>query len=198
MTEHYYSKKTGAVHDRHVIEATLRGKAFAFVTDAGVFSKKGLDYGSKLLINSMEILEDDNVLDVGCGYGPIGLSAAVLAKLGSVTMLDINERAIALAMENASRNRISNVDIKQSNLYEALADEQYNTILTNPPIRAGKDVVHGIFTGAVERLQPDGKLWVVIQNKQGAPSAFAKLESLFRHVDEICKDKGYRIFRAMK
>ncbi|OPA73125.1 16S rRNA methyltransferase [Paenibacillus selenitireducens] len=200
MSEHYYSNKPSVDHQRRTIEETLRGKKLRFVTDAGVFSKGGVDYGSKVLIDLMEIPEKAKVLDVGCGYGPIGFSAALLAPQGHVTMVDVNERAVELAKENASANGIHNVTIEQSDLFERVVGKSFDVILTNPPIRAGKETVHRIFTEAYDHLNADGSLWIVIQKKQGAPSARAKLEELFGedNVEEIGKDKGYRILKSIK
>lgn len=198
MADHYYSKAPSAKSDRHTVETHIRGMAFRFVTDAGVFSKTGVDYGSRVLLEAITIAKDAKVLDVGCGYGPIGLTAARLASQGQVTMVDINERAVELARHNAKLNGISNVSIMQSDLYEKVANEVYDTIISNPPIRAGKATVHRIFEEGYDRLAPGGSMWIVIQKKQGAPSAEAKLLSLFGQVDEVTKDKGYRIFRAVK
>jgi 16S rRNA (guanine1207-N2)-methyltransferase len=198
LSEHYYSPRPTVKHDVHIIEETLRGKTFSFETDAGVFSKKGIDYGTKVLIHAMEVAPDAQVLDVGCGYGPIGLCAAVLADQGFVTMVDINERAVELAKRNAERNRIRNVRILQSDLLSEVRGDQFDVVLTNPPIRAGKAVVHAIFQQSYEVLKSGGSLWVVIQKKQGAPSAFAKLDGLFRETTEVVKDKGYRIIKATK
>src|SRR5690606_16616290 len=117
MTDHYYANKPTAASDRQTVRATLRGQAFVFATDAGVFSKEGIDFGSRLLIETMEVSETDVVLDVGCGYGPIGLSAARLARRGRVTMIDVNERAVRLAEENARANGVDNVEIAQSDLF---------------------------------------------------------------------------------
>jgi 16S rRNA (guanine1207-N2)-methyltransferase len=196
--DHYYSAKPTAAHELNELQATLRGKDFTFVTDAGVFSKKAIDFGSQLLIQSMDIARDHRVLDVGCGYGPIGLSAASLADLGTVTMLDINERAIQLSQANANRNGLTNVNIIQSDLLDKVKGQYFDRILTNPPIRAGKDVVHRIFAEAYSALVSRGQLWIVIQKKQGAPSAFTKLQEIFGDVQEVTKDKGYRIFKATK
>ncbi len=182
----------------HIIEEMLRGKRLSFETDAGVFSKKGVDYGSKVLIDAMELSPDAEVLDVGCGYGPIGLSAALMVPDGRVTMIDINERAVELAKRNAERNRIRNVRIVKSDLLAEVKDDEFDVVLTNPPIRAGKETVHRIFEQAHDVLKPGGALWIVIQKKQGAPSAFAKLESIFRETVEVTKDKGYRIIKAIK
>ncbi len=198
MPEHYYTNQPVTAHDRKVWDATLRGQAFRFISDAGVFSKGGVDYGSRVLIDAMEVPVDADVLDVGCGYGPIGLSAAHLASRGHVTMIDVNGRAVELAKENAAANRISNVTIIQSDLFAELGERNFDVVLTNPPIRAGKETVHAIFDGAHERLRSGGSLWIVIQKKQGAPSAKQKLESLFDRVEEVTKDKGYRIYKATK
>ncbi|WP_442602713.1 class I SAM-dependent methyltransferase [Paenibacillus sp. KN14-4R] len=198
MAEHYYSPKPTVGHDQHQLEVTLRGYKFKFVTDAGVFSKKGIDYGSKVLIEAMQIEAGSAVLDVGCGYGPIGLTAASMSPDNQVTMLDINERAVELSKGNADRNGVSNVTVLQSDTLAEVRGQSFDVVLTNPPIRAGKEVVHRIFEEAHEVLRSGGSLWVVIQKKQGAPSAFSKLESLFEQVEEVTKDKGYRIIKAIK
>ncbi|AET57562.1 hypothetical protein HPL003_03945 [Paenibacillus terrae HPL-003] len=198
MSDHYYSKRPETAHERRNLETMLRGRTYRFASDSGVFSKQGIDYGSRVLIEAMQLPPQASVLDVGCGYGPIGLTAATLVPNGHVTMVDINERAVQLAIENAERNGITNVTIKQSDLFEKVKDDRFDVILTNPPIRAGKETVHTIFELAYEHLNEGGTLWVVIQKKQGAPSASAKIESLFGRVEEVTKDKGYRILKAEK
>ncbi|WHX48618.1 class I SAM-dependent methyltransferase [Paenibacillus woosongensis] len=198
MADHYYTNQPSTAHDRKIWDAQLRGQKFRFISDAGVFAKGGVDYGSRVLIEAMDIPEAAQVLDVGCGYGPIGLTAARLAGRGHVTMIDVNQRAVELAKENAANNKVANVTIVESDLFAALGEQQFDVILTNPPIRAGKEVVHAIFEGAYDRLREGGALWVVIQKKQGAPSAKQKLESLFAQVEEVTKDKGYRVYRAVK
>ncbi|MFC4778090.1 class I SAM-dependent methyltransferase [Paenibacillus sp. GCM10023252] len=198
MTDHYYAQSPGVKHDRHKLQVNIRGIDFTFMTDAGVFSKSGIDYGSRVLLDALELNGNERILDVGCGYGPIGLTAAKLAPQGHVTMVDINERAVALSRENAVRNGVSHVEVLQSDALAAVADRRYDVILTNPPIRAGKAVVHRIFEESWSCLNPGGSLWVVIQKKQGAASAEDKLESLFEEVSEVTKDKGYRIYRAIR
>ncbi len=198
MSDHYYSNKPTAAHDRKTWDAMLRGQTLRFVSDAGVFAKGCVDFGSRTLIEAMDIPEDAEVLDVGCGYGPIGLTAARLASRGHVMMIDVNSRAVELAKENAAANGVNNVTIAESDLFSAVGERQFDVVLTNPPIRAGKATVHAIFEGAYERLRSGGSLWVVIQKKQGAPSAKEKLESLFAQVEEVTKDKGYRIYKAVK
>ncbi|WP_028539485.1 class I SAM-dependent methyltransferase [Paenibacillus sp. J14] len=198
MADHYYASQPTAAHDRKTWDTVLRGQSYRFVSDAGVFSKGGVDFGSRTLIEAMDIPQDAEVLDVGCGYGPIGLAAARLATKGHVTMIDVNSRAVELAKENAAANGVNNITVLESDLFSALDDRKFDVVLTNPPIRAGKATVHAIFEGAYERLRSGGSLWVVIQKKQGAPSAKEKLESLFSRVEEVTKDKGYRIYRAVK
>lgn len=200
MNDHYYSNKPQSESRRQTFEATLRGFSFRFTSDAGVFSRDGVDYGSRVLIKEMEIPPDARVLDIGCGYGPIGLTAARLAPQGHVTMIDINERAVELAAHNASSNEIRNVSFAASDLFTAVEGEMFDVILANPPIRAGKAVVHRLFSEAFDFLRPGGSLWVVIRNKQGAPSARAKLEEVYgeEQVREVGKDKGFRVYRSVK
>jgi 16S rRNA (guanine1207-N2)-methyltransferase len=198
MSEHYYTQRPQIASDKRIHETMLRGHKLRFATDAGVFSKTGIDYGSRVLIEAMDIPPGARVLDVGCGYGPIGISASLLNRSGTVTMIDVNERAVLLAKENAALNGAGNVQVLQSDVYEAVRGQQFDVIVTNPPIRAGKAVVHLILEEAFQLLAPGGAIWVVIQKKQGAPSAAAKLEEVFGNCKEVTKDKGYRILKAVK
>lgn len=198
MADHYYSKSPVVKSDRQIHETVLRSFKLRFITDKGVFSKTGVDYGSRVLVEALELAPGAQVLDVGCGYGAIGITAAKMNPEGHITMIDINERAVQLAQENAELNGASNVTVMQSDLYERVRDQLFDVIVTNPPIRAGKAIVHQIFEEGADLLRPGGSMWIVIQKKQGAPSAEAKLNTLFDQVDEVTKDKGYRIFRAQK
>ncbi|ASS76937.1 16S rRNA methyltransferase [Tumebacillus algifaecis] len=196
MGDHYFTNRPNVEHELRTIRVTLRGFDLTFWTDAGVFSKGGVDFGSQLLIETMEIPEGAKVLDVGCGYGPIGITAALLAGSGQVTMVDVNERAVELATKNIEQNVAPGAQAIISDRFEKLNGEKFDRILTNPPIRAGKEVVHSIFEGSVEHLTENGELWVVIQKKQGAPSAKKKLEELFEDVEDMARDAGFRIFRC--
>jgi len=200
MSEHYFTRQPRSAEDRRRFQTELRGFPFLFVTDAGVFSRDGVDEGSRTLIGMMDFPSGARVLDIGCGYGPIGLAAARLAPRGHVTMTDINERAAELARENAALNGIGNVTVKTGDLFEPVAGETFDVILANPPIRAGKAVVYRLFEEAKAHLAPGGAFWVVVHNKQGAPSARKKLEELFGEdsVEEIGKHKGYRVYRAVR
>lgn len=160
-----------------------------------------MDFGSRLLIDTFTLNEniEGKILDVGCGYGPIGISIAASYPTRMVDMIDINSRAIGLSKDNASLNVVSNVSVYESDLFEKVdTAPQYAAILTNPPIRAGKKVVHEIFEGSYHHLVEGGSLWVVIQKKQGAPSAMDKLERLFGNVEIAEKKKGYYILISKK
>ncbi|WP_173917965.1 class I SAM-dependent methyltransferase [Halobacillus sp. Marseille-Q1614] len=199
MSEHYYSKRTEAKSDEKTWSFTLRGNKLSFTTDHAVFSKSEVDFGSRVLIESFAFNDlEGPVLDLGCGYGPIGLSLAKERQDRQVVMVDVNERALELAKKNARQNGIENVTIKPSDRFSNLQGETFATILTNPPIRAGKKVVHSMFEEAEESLLPEGELWVVIQKKQGAPSSKDKLEELFGEVEIVTKNKGYYILKAKK
>ena len=199
MTEHYYSRSQNVSSDPNYWDFTLKENKFRFKTDNGVFSKNEVDFGSRVLIEAFTYPEvDGDILDVGCGYGPIGLSIAKEAMDRKVHMVDVNERALALAKENAALNQIGNVVIYESDRLLQVKGNKFASILTNPPIRAGKKVVHDIFEQSYEHLINNGELWVVIQKKQGAPSALEKLEQLFQEVDVVDKQKGYFIIKAKR
>jgi 16S rRNA (guanine1207-N2)-methyltransferase len=198
MSEHYYTSSPQVKSREERIEITLRGMKLTFYTDRGVFSKEKVDFGSELLIDVIEANEDAKILDVGCGYGPIGLSLAKESSKRSITMVDVNQRALTLAGKNAKVNGIENISIQESDLLVNVEDRDFDLIISNPPIRAGKDVVHTLFEQSYDHLKPEGELWIVIQKKQGSPSAIKKLESLFEIVEEVTKKKGYRIIRAKK
>ncbi|MBM7634678.1 class I SAM-dependent methyltransferase [Geomicrobium sediminis] len=200
MSSHYYDKKPTVSSERQTVGVTIKEKEYSFYTDRGVFSKGGVDFGSAFLANAYQApAVDGPVLDVGCGYGPLGISIA--GDTGrQVWMTDVNERAVELATENAVRNHVEKqVTIVRGSGYEAIPDEKlFASIVTNPPIRAGKEVVHHFFEEAHKRLVDSGELWVVIQKKQGAPSTKKKLEELFKEVVEEGKSKGYSLYRCYK
>lgn len=199
MSEHYYSKETKTSSEERTWNFELLGHAFTFTTDNAVFSKREVDFGSRLMIEAFnEPGINGDFLDLGCGYGPIGLSLAKSFEDRHVFMVDVNERALGLAKQNAADNHVKNVTIKESNRLDGIEGHKFASILTNPPIRAGKKVVHSMFEEAKEALLDEGELWVVIQKKQGAPSAKKKLEELFGHAEIVEKQKGYYILKAKK
>ncbi|WHZ03286.1 class I SAM-dependent methyltransferase [Neobacillus sp. YX16] len=199
MSEHYYSRTQKVESEPKFWDFTLRSQLFRFKTDNGVFSKKEVDFGSRLLIEAFELPNvEGSVLDVGCGYGPIGLSIAKNYPERIVHMIDVNERAIELSKANAEQNAVYNVEIYESDTLINVKEFNFAAILTNPPIRAGKKTVHDIFEQSYEHLVTGGELWIVIQKKQGAPSALEKLKERFTTVETIDKSKGYFIIKAVK
>lgn len=195
MTKMYFAENPDAKHDIHELNVELLGQRLTFLTDAGVFSKKMIDYGSRVLLSVLDFEAGEQVLDVGCGYGPLGLTLAK-AQGVTATMVDINQRALDLAQKNVERNQIS-ADIFQSNVYEKVSGI-FDHIISNPPIRAGKQVVHEVISGSYEHLTEGGDLTLVIQKKQGAPSAKSKMEAVFSNCEIVKKDKGYYILRSEK
>lgn len=191
----YYAENPDAAHDIYELRVELLGQKMTFLTDAGVFSKKIVDFGSQLLLKCLEVNQGETVLDVGCGYGPLGLS---LAKAYGVqaTMVDINTRALDLARRNAEKNN-AKATIFQSNIYEQV-EGHFDHVISNPPIRAGKQVVHEIIEKSKDFLEIGGDLTIVIQKKQGAPSAKSKMEDVFGNCEILKKDKGYYILRSVK
>ncbi|HFI0876779.1 TPA: class I SAM-dependent methyltransferase [Streptococcus pneumoniae] len=195
MSKMYYAENPDTAHDIHELRVDLLGQKMTFLTDAGVFSKKIVDFGSQLLLKCLEVNQGETVLDVGCGYGPLGLS---LAKAYGVqaTMVDINTRALDLARRNAEKNN-AKATIFQSNIYEQV-EGHFDHVISNPPIRAGKQVVHEIIEKSKDFLEIGGDLTIVIQKKQGAPSAKSKMEDVFGNCEILKKDKGYYILRSVK
>lgn len=174
--------------------AFVLGKKFIFCTDNGVFSKDGLDFGSRLLLETIPLEEvGGKVLDMGCGYGVFGI---VLNKITScyVDMVDVNLRAIHLSEINIKENKCENVNVFESNAYEKI-NSKYSCIVTNPPIRAGKQVVYEIVMNARNYLADDGKLFLVIRKEQGAKSLISDLEKYY-NVEILNKKKGFFIVKC--
>lgn len=196
--EHYFSSTPQSRSQERQIKAKLRGHTFAFYTDAGVFSKKEVDFGSRLLIEQVEGESASRLLDLGCGYGPIGISLAVSYPQLQVVMVDINERAVRLAELNSRQHRVEKrVEVRVSDGLTAIQpDERFDIILSNPPIRAGKKVIYPWFAQAKQHLQPQGTLWLVVRKQQGAASVVKELQRYYEQVDTVICKKGYCIIRA--
>lgn len=172
----------------------VKGHKFTFLTDNGVFSKDGLDFGSRLLLESIPLDEvGAKVLDMGCGYGTIGI---IINKLTNhdIDMVDVNLRAMHLARRNAKKNGCSNINIFESNCYQNITSK-YNTIITNPPIRAGKKIVYEILMSAKKYLEQDGNLFLVIRKEQGAKSIISDLEKEY-NVEILEKKKGFFVLKC--
>lgn len=199
---HYYDENPEVESDESLFTYSYNNHDIELITDAGVFSKGKIDFGSDLLVrtflNAHPPGPTKHILDVGCGYGPIGLMIAKVSPHHEITMVDVNQRALALAKRNQQKNHIDNVEIAESDGLSQVEDQTFDFILTNPPIRAGKSVVHGILNDAYSKLKQDGELYVVIQKKQGMPSAKKKMQETFDNVEVVEKSKGYYILRSVK
>lgn len=199
MTEYYYSQNPTADHQEYHFDFELLQQTFHFTTDNGVFCKHTIDFGSRTLIEATVKTDfpSGSLLDVGCGYGPIGLALAHHFPDRQVTMTDVNERALKLAQKNAADNQIKNVSIFASDGFKQISGD-FAGIYTNPPIRAGKAVVSQILTDAKDHLVPGGKLLAVLQKKQGAPSAKKLMTAVYGNCEVLSKDGGYYILQSVK
>jgi 16S rRNA (guanine1207-N2)-methyltransferase len=193
MGEHYFTQDPSSESRRAIATWEHAGREIEFLTDSGVFSRGHVDYGSRLLVESLPRLTG-RVLDIGCGYGFIGIAIQCIQPGLDVVMCDVNRRALALAQENAAKLGVK-AQILESDGYAAVKGK-FDVIITNPPVRAGKDVYYPWFDGAPQRLNPGGALYVVLQRKQGAPSAQRHLETLFEKVEIIKRGAGFHVIKA--
>ena len=187
---YYFDKNTDVESKEITTRAEIGGKLFTFKTDNNVFSKKGLDFGTRTLLQSIDINSiNGDILDFGCGYGPIGIYISKLTK-SNVDMIDINERALNLARKNANINQVS-VNIFESDIYSNI-DKKYDYIITNPPIRVGKKILYEILIGAKSYLKKDVHLIFLINKDQGAKSTMKDLKEYYE-VKLLNKNKGFFI-----
>lgn len=193
---HYYSKEVTVASNRKEVKFDFKGNWFTFITDAGVFSRNAIDFGSRVMIENFIPLDSDlPLLDMGCGYGTIG---TILGKTYNKEfyMYDINERAVELSKLNTEKNDVK-ATVGQSNSFDDVAKIKFSQIITNPPIRAGKKVYYDIYKRSADFLCDGGELWVVIQKKQGAETSKAELFSIFGNCTLISKKKGYFILKSV-
>ena len=195
--DHYYSANPESESNEREIKYELKDKKFKFISDNGVFSKEHVDFATDFMLRT---IIDDNiegkVLDMGCGYGVIGITVSSLCTgVSSVTLCDINNRAIDLATRNAERNGVENAKIFASDGFENV-EERFDIIITNPPIRAGKTVIYKMYEAAKEHLNNGGRFYLVINKKHGAPSTINHLNELFDEVEVLDKKAGFNVIRC--
>ena len=193
---YYFDEYTNVVSREKEIKVIIKDKEYRFITDNNVFSKHGLDFGTRTLLDTLNFNNiHGDILDFGCGYGPIG----IIVKLNTnanVDMLDINERALNLTLKNSKLNN-AEVNAFLSDGYQNI-DKQYNYIITNPPIRVGKVKLYEVLMGAKNCLKINGELWFVINKNQGAKSVIHDLEPIYSNVEIKNKNKGFYIICCHK
>ena len=194
MPEYYYTNTPTSEHEERSFRAVFAGKVLAFDTDAGVFSKQHVDPGSELLCKSLPDDLSGDVLDMGCGWGAMTVMTLARFPKANVTMADVNERALGLADTNVEKNRMTAKAVL-SDGFEKIEGE-FDAVITNPPIRAGKAVIYKMFEDAKAHLREGGSLYLVIRKQQGAPSALKFLKELYRKAEVIERDGGYWIIRC--
>lgn len=194
MPDHYYTAQPGSAHEKRHFTAVFGGRTLAFETDAGVFSKQHIDPGSELLCRSLPDDLGGNVLDMGCGWGAMTVMTLAAHPNVSVTMADVNERALALAELNVQKNGMRAKAVLSDGF--AAIDGRFDAVIINPPIRAGKAVVYRMFEEARDHLVPGGALYLVIRKQQGAPSALGFLKGLYAAAEVIRRDAGYWVMEC--
>lgn len=198
---HYFMNDLTLESKPHEISFTINNHNYSFLSDAGVFSKNRLDNGTFYLLKAVSELKlGKTLLDLGCGIGILGLVIASENEgVEEVVLSDINERALNLAASNKERIKINKkIEIINSDVYEKLENRRFMTIVSNPPIRAGKKVTYRIYDEASDHLENGGSLIIVVRKQQGSPSVIRHLQGLFTRVEILLSKKGYQVIRAWK
>lgn len=198
VENHYYVNRPKSKREFGLIRSRLRGRLFEFLTSSSVFSRKRIDLGTRLLVEAMILPEKGCLLDLGCGYGPVGIVAATLHPRLRVVMVDSNERAVWLARENARRNGTFNVECRRGFLYELLEDIEFAAILSNPPISVGKHVLSSLVRGAIGNLERNGMLELVVRSRVGGKYLLKELDEHFGNVEVLGIKSGYRVLLSRK
>ena len=196
MADHYYTASPESAHEARSFRTVFAGRTLAFDTDAGVFSKQHVDPGSELLCRALPEDIAGRVLDMGCGWGAMTIMTLARFPKCEVTMADVNERALALAVSNVKKNFMDATALLSDGFEKV--DGEFDVVITNPPIRAGKAVIYKMFEDAKAHLVPGGRLYLVVRKQQGAPSALKFLKELYAEAEVIEREGGYWIIECVK
>lgn len=196
--DHYFAAHPKSKMKLGIIRTHLRGTHFEFLTASGVFSKKHVDLGTRLLIESMILPKEGYVLDIGCGYGAVGIAAATFNPDLRIIMVDVNERAVRLARQNAEKNYVSNVEVRRGHLYEPVKHLAFNCVLSNPPVSAGMETVKAIISEAPEHMASKATFQMVVKSKIGGKRLLMVFEEAFGNVEVLARKSGYRVLMAEK
>lgn len=191
---HYFTNEENLKSEIEKVIAEINGIPFYFYTDNGVFSKGELDFGTELLLKNFKYDNPNNktLLDIGCGCGPIGIYASHLGF--AVDMSDVNKRAIHLSKMSLKEQNL-NANVFESDAYQNI-NSKYDYIVSNPPIRVGKEKLYEIIMGAKDHLTDNGELWIVVRKQQGAESMLRDMKNAYKTVEVIAKKKGFFIIKA--
>ena len=195
MNDHYYTRNPQSASRPAECRFAYRGTELTFQTDAGVFSRGEVDTGTRLLLEALPEQMTGEILDLGCGWGVIGITIAKKWPETRVTMADVNTRALELSRENAKRNR-AEVICAESDGMEAFRGRTFDAVVTNPPIRAGKQVIYRMFSDAAGCLKPEGTLYLVIRKQQGAESCIRYLQTVYAEVKKLDRSGGFWVLKA--
>jgi len=199
MSNHYFSPHPKSREERGLIRAKIRGLDLEFTTNSGVFSHTRVDNGTRLLAESMMVPIEGRLLDLGCGYGVLGIVAAKASPRLEVVMTDVNQRATTLAEENLKRNGVVNARVVVGSLYEPVEGEMFDAIVTNPPISAGiGKTVSPIVSGSPDHLNSGGSLQLVVQSNKGGRTVACLVEAAFGEAEVLARGSGYRVLRGVK
>lgn len=199
---HYFSEVQDVKSVKKIINYEIKNEKFEFLTDNGVFSKTKVDFGTDVMLrtflNENKKLGNIQILDIGCGYGVVSVVVKRFFEKAKILSTDVNERALELTRENIQKNnRTDDFEVRKSFVFDNIS-ENFDAILSNPPIRAGKQVIFEIYEKSFFHLNKNGKFYCVIQTKHGAKSTKKKLEELFGNCTTLVIEAGYRIFRCVK
>lgn len=197
MTDHYYSPKPTAKSAPKLIRAHLRGKDFEFHTDSSVFSNTKIDNGTALLIEEATFDPGNRLLDLGCGYGALGIALKQTCRQCDLTLSDINQRATALAKKNAKQAGIV-VRIVTADQYAGVNGEQFDAIFLNPPQTAGRKLCNAMVEQAPNYLKTGGFFWLVARHNVGGSEFEKKMNEVFGNVETIARQSGFRVYRSTK
>lgn len=185
----YFENDENLKSEPIIIKVLINKEKYSFLVDNGVFSKKGLDFGTRTLLENINI-KNKKVLDIGCGYGPIGI---YLSKNNDVDLTDVNKRALSLAIKNLDLNK-TKACVFESNLYENI-NKKYDIIISNPPIRVGKKILYDLLFQAKDYLNEDGKLFIVVNKNQGAKTVLRDLNEVY-DAFVVKQHKGFYVICA--
>jgi 16S rRNA (guanine1207-N2)-methyltransferase len=192
-TDHYFVSEPKSEERFGLVRTTLCGKSFEFLTASSVFSKRRVDLGTRLLIESMVLPKTGCVLDIGCGYGAVAIVAAAFNPKLRVVMTDVNMRAVRLAKKNAALNKVTNAEVRYGCLYEPVEGLVFDCVLSNPPVSAGMETVKAIVTQAPKEMADKATFQMVIRSKIGAKTLPALFNETFGNCEVLARESGFRV-----